>query len=380
MNNHFNPALEKASKQDIDFVTKNSTVTCCNIQLLLFKIYISTITLDLSTETRFISFVIFYRYLCQYQIQYTRSSHTHTHTHTHSHGHHAANTSTGTSQSQTNGNGNGNGNDGDLGIDEKLSHPQKHLGKVAAATLFLACKISNENRRIRDVINVYHILQFNDLSTPASALTTTTSTTFMNPNQIQNQEFIVKCCRNPPPLDEKYWTFKEEIVKVEHHLLRVLNFNAYNAVVSPYRIVVSILEEIVTHVGDVDDNVGVDGNVNNNVNNNINDSNDKELAIVLFKAILNGAWRQINDALFSIDAMTLKNSDFACGALTLALDKEETTTNEQISSSIMLQNIHKCHWWEWVDVSLEEMNAAKVKLIEASKGLSQQFRKDDVNY
>ena len=148
----FHPALHNISEEDKEFITRNLGDTNkknerSSVSLLLYKIYIGTTILDLSTETRFISFVIFYRYLCQYHILYDSYSPS-----VDGHNDNRCNSS-----------------------DERLSHPQKHLGKIAAAALFLACKITNENRRIRDVINVYHILKFDHwsgllLSSPPSSL------------------------------------------------------------------------------------------------------------------------------------------------------------------------------------------------------------------
>jgi transcription initiation factor TFIIIB Brf1 subunit/transcription initiation factor TFIIB len=36
------------------------------------------------------------------------------------------------------------------------------LSKLAAASVFLACKLCNEQRRIRDVINIQHVLQMQE--------------------------------------------------------------------------------------------------------------------------------------------------------------------------------------------------------------------------
>jgi len=74
---------------------------------------------------------------------------------------------------------------------------------VAATCLFLACKVNEVPRRLRDVINVTHKLVH-----PGSAL---------------------------PEPDKDYWSMKEKIVELEQEILRELNFDLEVAL--PYRFV-----------------------------------------------------------------------------------------------------------------------------------------------
>ena len=294
------------------------------IQVLLYKIYISGYILNLPSETRYLSFVIFYQYLQVYQKHY----------------HNKEDNTTSPSLS---------------------NHPIEHLGKVAAATIFLACKVSNESRRIRDVINLHKMLQF--------------STVYKNYNDCNNNEderqrnqVVIDCHDTPPPLDEEYWQFKEEIVKIEHHLLRVLNFDIFQVIVTPYRIVISIIEEIITRI-EANDNI---------ISTMIQDQDLR----TIFKHIIHTSWRRLNDALLNIDTMILKNSELACAAIQHALIEEgyygenklvENMTTNGINHSIRCQLgkiIHEYCWWEWVDVNIEEFNKAKSILTDANDYLS----------
>ncbi len=297
-------ALKKVTEKQKSFIRgggcEDGATYFPQIPHILYKIYISTKILDLSTETRYISFVLFYRYLLQYQIHFMS--------------HQNVNVTTVARKSVEN----------DTFSD---TDPQKHLGKVAVASLFLACKIANENRRIRDAINVYHILQFDKLN-----------------HNSNGQHCIVEIQSTPPPIDESYWEFKEEIIKIEHHLLRVLNFDVHDLSISPYRIVISILETLVSEL-----------ELLNNKDDILQLQSDQEKEYrVFFRQLFAKAWRYINDGLFEIDLLVIKNSEFACGALQLALD---TTRNSGCS---LVDLINQLCWWEWVDVTINKIEEAKL--------------------
>ena len=234
-------------------------------------------------------------------------------------------------------------------MNDRFSKPQQYLGKVAAATLFSACKISNENRRIRDVINLYHMLIFSDDSDVGGA---------------KDEHLTINCCNIPPLLDEEYWLFKEEIVKVEHHLLRILNFDVYSVSASPYRIVVTIVEELIKGYNDSSS----DGtSIFNGKSNDVQPSHKDDTKVQIFKHLLNITWRRINDTLFDISTMTMKNSDVACGALQLAIEEIEKDNNTNVK---IIEIIQSYSWWEWVDVDKGDINNAKAKLIGSTEFLS----------
>lgn len=305
--------LKEVTKHDKDFVNHKFNGRTPFVSTLLLKIYVATNILELPTETRYISFIIFYRYLHHYQIQYNSSVNS------------------------------------DRSKEEFLSNPPNHLGKIAAATLFLACKISNENRRIRDVINIHQMLQF--------------STCIDDKINEEKNLMRIQFCNTPPHLEKKYWQFKEEIVTIEHHLLRVLNFDVFDVVISPYRIVVSISEEIITALFDgvtpgdlISDCLGT--------------------RRTAFSDVMKFAFMRLNDALFYIDAMALNNTELACGAIQLAIEEEELKEATKCSEKNMDSlwgKIHDYEWWEWVDIKFNDMTKAKLKIIEATNHLSQYF-------
>jgi hypothetical protein len=88
--------------------------------------------------------------------------------------------------------------------DDKSDTPSTYLSNyILAACLFLAAKVEEEPRRLRDVITIAHILK----------ITTTPSTTTNNP-QVQ-----IKIQPEPPELDDDYWKSKEQMVQTEQHVL-----------------------------------------------------------------------------------------------------------------------------------------------------------------
>lgn len=304
---YYNAPLKDITKHRKQFLYEESKP---KVSITLYKIYIATKILELSSETRYIAFVLFYRYLFQYQLLYSSSSNG------------KASKDVGHKQSGCK-------------VDdtpESISDPQKHLGKVAVATLFLGCKLANENRRIRDVINMYHILRFGH-----------------EPEGFDHQQQIIAIESTPPPINESYWDFKEEIVKVEHHLLRVLNFDVYDLSMTPYRIVISIIEIIIG----VFESTGYENDQNLQ---NCGETQNK----LLFKQILQATWKHINDGLFHIDLLTIKNSEFASGALQLAVETIQSDCD-------LTKNINKLSWWEWVDVSVDQLDRARSIILKSKQ-------------
>ncbi len=303
--------LKEVTKHDKEFINHKFNGRNPFVSTLLLKIYVATNILELPTETRYISFIIFYRYLHHYQIQYNSSDKS------------------------------------DRSKEKFLSNPPNHLGKIAAATLFLACKISNENRRIRDVINIHQMLKFS----------TCTDNNINEERNLMSMHF----CSTPPHLEQKYWQFKEEIVTIEHHLLRVLNFDVFDVIISPYRIVISVFEEIITAL--------LEGVTPGDLTSQI-------LVRTSFTDVMKSAFMRLNDALLYIDAMVLNNTELACGAIQLAIEEEEQKEAMKCSEKnvdSLWGEIHDYKWWEWVDIQFNDMTKAKLKMIEATNHLSQYF-------
>lgn len=131
---------------------------------------------------------------------------------------------------------------------------------AAASCLFLACKAEEEPRRLRDVINLAHML----LST----------------SRDESAHIVLKI--EPPHLNEDYWDAKKKIVETEQIVLRWLAFDV--SVSHPHRAVSLILEK--------DELV-----------------RDKIVPI---------AFRRLNDALFHGPALEHLALEMACAAIELA--------------------------------------------------------------
>jgi hypothetical protein len=143
------------------------------IRPLLYRIYVATHILKLETETRYSALVLLHRYA------------------------HAVHRRHG-----------------------KLQQPTRWVG---AACIFLATKSEEEPRRLRDMINLAHMV-----------LADNNSETF--------DSTIINMDKEPPPLDEGYWDTKKKIVETEQTVLRWLGFDAF--VPHPHRAVALMLQHL----------------------------------------------------------------------------------------------------------------------------------------
>jgi len=217
---------------------------------------------------------------------------------------------------------------------------REEIGKLSAASIFLACKLGNEHRRIRDVINIKHMLQFDSLEdgTVDQIVLVQGQGKVQGQGQGHQQKF------KPPPLDEEYWKSKEEMVRMEQTFLRIIKFDVN--VSFPHRILVVVWEELVTCTcqwQQHDDNM-------QEVDNNIH--------LKEWRNVLKAAWRRLNDACFHVDSLMCNASDLACGAISLALNETGLST--------LLHRVQGEEWWEWIGVDKLGMEQAKEKLTEAA--------------
>jgi Cyclin, N-terminal domain len=149
--------------------------------------------------------------------------------------------------------------------EDDASHEWKWIG---AACLVLGMKAEEESRRLRDVINVAHMLDF-DMDTKSAGL-------------------VFDVSSDPPELNEIYWKAKEMIVATEQMVLRVLQFDIM--VGHPHRLVVLIAQDLGLPDG-----------------------------------VVQQAWSHLNDALWYAPALTLGALPMACAAVELVVKRGPDT-------------------------------------------------------
>jgi hypothetical protein len=217
---------------------------------------------------------------------------------------------------------------------------KRHLGRIAAACLFLGCKAEEEPRRIRDVINLSSILDFEGIGCVCSTLVSTLANDFgdspskqteasIEQSPTKAQPVIIIESTHPPPLDDKYWSDKEQMVSTEQHLLRQLQFDTL--VCHPYRCVLIVMETL---------------RFGNGTNSGLLSPKGSEALICKAFTVLNE---------ISIDAVlgtTILQSDvvtLACAVISVA--DAANRTNDDVES--MLPD----EWWRALDVKTDELSS-----------------------
>ena len=260
------------------------------LRRILRKIYVAHATLELGTETRFATFQIFHRCLSHYiyhNIKCTKENLT------------------------------------ENGDNNALSTKQKQeLSSLAVASIFLGCKLCNEHRRLRDVINIKHVLQMED-------------DLEVGVNEVNEH-------KPPPSLDEEYWKQKEEMVRIEQTLLRIIDFDVN--VSFPHRIMILTWEEIIKRLEERKAGIM------------------DEKSLKYWRCILHNSWKRLNSILFNVDCMVFSCSSLACAALSLAIED----TKAQVPDSMSICDKIDVEWWVWLDVTSDELSKVKDKVSKAA--------------
>ena len=291
---------------------------------------------------------------------------------------------------------------------QEMKQIKRHLGQIAAACIFLGCKMEEEPRRIRDVINLSHLLDFSgwddeSLKQPAeraifketSELSSHAPTTTAATSSIMT---IVEFAQ-PPPLDEAYWTTKESMVTTEQQVLRMIKFDAL--VCHPHRCVLVVMDTLGFGTGigsrgkNGDDNDDTDGNYAEN-----GACHDSLLRPDQSERVIEGAFKILNEASLDATGVALEYPVIvlACAAIALAADGwgdnvmsevenvhngvEYSSSNEhgknneisdvKSSSKVEEEDAHNSskdncilpkNWWRALDVSTKEIVSTKDALL-----------------
>lgn len=230
----------------------------------LFRMFIASHILRLGPETRFTSMVLLHRYAQSKQ------------------------------DASTNGNSNAN----------LQSEDWPWIGAIC---LFLACKTEDEPRRLRDIINMVHMV--------------------LSQQTCRDNSVISLDMTNTPPLDDAYWESKQKAVETEQMVLRWLGFDSF--VSHPHRAVYWILEEMIDH-------------------------KDESIRDKVFE----NSSQHLNDALFYPRALQSGAIEMACASIDLAVAEQNEADT--------LKSIFKTDWWTRYDVSKDDFSQCRSSLVEAT--------------
>jgi Cyclin, N-terminal domain len=246
-------------------------------------------------------------------------------------------------------------------------HNNDGMAWEAAACLFLACKVEDKPRQLRDIINVARMVLKEqpestapssekyriDLLASASLAENNASTQNEPKLPVGAPKRALPLNRDPPPLNEAYWDTKLLLVRSEQIVLRWLGFDVM--VSKPHRAVTMVLEEPAVK---------------------------QRLLVTLTQGALdqlsNVAWRRLNDALFHSLALQHSVMELACAAIVLAVEEVGSTTmpspdpEEQgkgctINLAVDEVTSASCsHWWNLVEVSDAALAKTKHDLMSAT--------------
>ena len=247
--------------------------------------------------------------------------------------------------------------------DNNIDHIKNHLGKVAAACLFLGCKMEEEPRRIRDVINLSHVLNFSmyhddDTKVIVDTSDGISSNNVLDTNKTKRSEQvevpIIYESKNPPPLDESYWSAKEGMVSVEQHVLRMINFDT--TVCHPHRCVLMIMETL--GFGRITSS--------NDVKTNAHDTSTWLLSSQQSDNIILRSYMILNEATLDPRGVALEYPVIvlSCATISLAcrikvnVDDDNIDDDDDDKEEVELPDC----WWRALDVSTNDINRAKLAL------------------
>jgi hypothetical protein len=201
---------------------------------------------------------------------------------------------------------------------------------ITMACLFLAGKVEEEPRRLRDAINCASMITIpaqvlNGQETIGDSTQTHEELKTINENLGSFKKVQVQWNSSPPELDDAYWDAKRRIVEKEQFVLRWLAFDV--SVSHPHRGVAAIVDHLV-------------------------DCSPHWFGIVTPEQLVHQAWTHCNDALFSSQALSYPVMTLACAAVSITL------RDRNIEESMEEQD-----WWKHFAVPKGELETLKTRLL-----------------
>lgn len=323
----FAPPNDDNNKQTVDLVEQA-------VKYLLSRIYLASQMMEIGSESRFTSIILFRRYAahfekvmhqncCQQPMQ----------------------------QQEQKQKGRESVYDTQPSLQE-MTQIKCHLGRIAAACLFLGCKAEDEPRRIRDVINLSSILDFEDHLGGETSQSITEANINCDTNQsnlpkltpgqsiqtiatpaVLTNTLEIREAKHPPLLDEKYWSDKEQMVSTEQQLLRMLQFDTL--VCHPYRCVLIVMDTL-----------------NFGRGTKFQDQTHCLLSPRSSEAVIFKAWTILNEISIDIDMGTALLQynvvTLSCAVISVAAAASRSSGNKKLPDE----------WWRALDVPTNDLMMA----------------------
>ena len=191
--------------------------------------------------------------------------------------------------------------------------PEEEFRWTVMCVIFIACKQTERHRRLRDFINLSHMLAHKpkeeDNQAKSSEQKASLSALSWNPT--------------PPDLDDDYWKSKEYIVKAEQSVLRKLGFDVHVSL--PHRLVVLIVEDCF-----------------------------HDISLETQHKWVKETWKLLNTCVFSVAALQQPTLPLAVAALDITIAHNSSSDEGLVESST--------DWWEGTGVPLCDKNRATLVL------------------
>eukprot|EP00921_Rhytidocystis_pertsovi_P008006 GHVQ01013225.1.p1 GENE.GHVQ01013225.1~~GHVQ01013225.1.p1 ORF type:complete len:288 (+),score=14.32 GHVQ01013225.1:517-1380(+) len=108
----------------------------------------------------------------------------------------------------------------------RRSLTQFDIRRVASASLYLGCKLEEDPRRVRDVVNVFHYLQSMEDAPQKEGEGTKHTFHPLDPNS------------------QSFKNFREGIIRVERYILREVGFRVSEILVHPHRFILQYIKAL----------------------------------------------------------------------------------------------------------------------------------------